>query len=659
MNVQAELRRRFAGPLASLVSDEAQHRELLEMIRPAQDAKFGDYQANFAMPLGKQLGKSPREVAANIIAQVDLADMFEPPEVAGPGFINLRLKEAWLQQHLNESLAGERLGVSPAPSPRTYVVDFSSPNVAKAMHVGHIRSTVIGDALCRTLRFLGHRVISDNHLGDWGTQFGMIIYGYKHFVDREAFAREPVKELGRLYKLVHSLVDYRENLAALPRKETELKEKERELSEVQDSTISTDKNEEKKRQKNIRSLTTRIGELREEISSLQQKTQAVETSPTLSKLAREHATIDQAVLAETAKLHAGDAENRRLWEQFLPDCRLEIQKLYQRLGVTFDYELGESFYHDRLAEVAEDFTQRGLAKESDGALCVFLDGFAAPMIIRKRDGAFLYSTTDLATIQYRMREFKPDAILYVVDHRQGDHFQMLFAAARLWGYRDVELQHVSFGTILGQDGKPYKTRSGDTVGLEGLLDEAVSRVAQLMKSIDTAYGQPVLTPDEESQVAESVGIAAIKYADLSQNRTSDYTFSYDKMVALDGNTATYIQFAYARVSGIFRKGNIAADEVRSSPQPIRLGEPAERALGMQLVRFSEALSDVTVDYRPSLLTAYLYDLARAFTTFFENCPVLKADTPESKTSRLALCDLTARTIKQGLNLLGIAVVEKM
>lgn len=658
MNVQAELRQRFSGPLASLVNDEAIRRELLEMIRPAQDAKFGDYQANFAMPLGKQLGKPPREVAAGIIAQVDLADMFEQPEVAGPGFINLRLKDAWLQQHLNQCLADERLGVPLAQSPRTYVIDFSSPNVAKAMHVGHIRSTVIGDALCRTLRFLGHRVISDNHLGDWGTQFGMIIYGYKHFVDRDAFAREPVKELGRLYKLVHSLVDYRENLAALPRKETELKEKERELSELQDSTISTDKNEEKRRQKSIRSLTTRVGELREEIAGLQQKIEAVETSPTLSKLAREYATIDQAVLAETAKLHAGDAENRRLWEQFLPDCRLDIQKLYQRLGVTFDYELGESFYHDRLAEVVENFIQRSLAKESDGALCVFLDGFAAPMIIRKRDGAFLYSTTDLATIQYRMREFQPDAILYVVDHRQGDHFQMLFAAARLWGYQDVELQHVSFGTILGQDGKPYKTRSGDTVGLEGLLDEAVSRVASVIAATKNE-GESVIAAEEEQKVAETVGIAALKYADLSQNRTSDYTFSYDKMIALDGNTATYMQYAYARVNGIFRRGNISDSDVRSAPQPIRLAEPAERALGMQLVRFSEALSDVTVDYRPNLLTAYLYDLARAFTAFFENCPVLKADTPETKTSRLALCDLTARTIKQGLNLLGIAVVEKM
>ena len=658
MNVQAELRRRFAGPLTSLVSDEAKRRELLEMIRPAQDAKFGDYQANFAMPLGKQLGRPPREVAAELIAQVDLADMFEPPEVAGPGFINLRVKNAWLAEHLKQALSDERLAVPLAERPRTYVIDYSSPNVAKPMHVGHIRSTVIGDALYRTLKFLGHRVISDNHLGDWGTQFGMIIYGYKHFVDRAAFAREPVKELGRLYKLVHSLVDYRENLVVLPKKEAELKQTQRELEELQNATISNDKNEEKKRKQGITRAEKRVRDLREDLDGIRGKVQAIESSLTLSKLAREHATIDQAVLAETAGLHAGDTENRRLWEQFLPDCRQEIQRIYNRLGVTFDYELGESFYHDRLGEVVQDFIQRGLARESDGALCVFLDGFAAPMIIRKRDGAFLYSTTDLATIQYRMREFQPDAILYVVDHRQSDHFQMLFAAARLWGYKEIELQHVGFGTILGDDGKPYKTRSGDTVGLEGLLDEAVTRVAGVIVSTKKE-GESILSENEEKQVAETVGIAAIKYADLSQNRTSDYTFSYDKMIALDGNTATYMQYAYARVNGIFRKGNITPEEVRSSPLPIQLAEPAERALGMQLVRFSEALSDVTVDYRPNLLTAYLYDLARAFTAFFENCPVLKAPTDEARHSRLMLCDLTARTIKLGLNLLGISVAEKM
>jgi arginyl-tRNA synthetase len=657
MNVLAELRRRFDGPLAALVSDPGKRRELLEMIRPAQDVKFGDYQANFAMPLGKQLGKPPRDVATQLVVGVDLADMFDPPEVVGPGFINLRIKTAWLADQLQQSLSDERLGVPLADAPRTYVIDYSSPNVAKAMHVGHIRSTVIGDALYRVLTFLGHRVISDNHLGDWGTQFGMIIYGYKHFVDAAAFASEPVKELGRLYKRVNRLVDHRESIRNLPKAEAEAKKIEQELAEQQTLLASGDKKGDKK---TVRRLETKLAAAKEQIVSLHSKIEAVDLDTALSTLAGDHPTIDEAVLAETAKLHAGDGENRRLWEQFLPDCRQEIQKIYQRLGVTFDRELGESFYHDRLADVANDFVQRGLARESEGALCVFLDGFDAPMIIRKKDGAYLYATTDLATIQYRMREFQPDAILYVVDHRQGDHFQMLFAAARLWGYGDVELKHVGFGTIMGQDGKPYKTRSGDTVGLEGLLDEAVARVGAVIAQTKQE-GESIIATEDERKVAETIGIAALKYADLSQNRTSDYTFSYDKMIALDGNTATYMQYAFARVNGIFRKGNIAVDEVRNSPAPIQLNEPAERALGIQLTRFSEALSEVTVDYRPNLLTAYLYDLARAFTTFFENCPIFKAPAPprEIQLSRLMLCDLTARTIKQGLSLLGIAVAEKM
>jgi arginyl-tRNA synthetase len=661
MNVLAEIRHRFTSPVASLVTDANQRRELLEMIRPAQDARFGDYQANLAMPLGKQLGKSPRDVAAELVAHAELADMFETPEIAGPGFINLRLKNDRLAAHLKQCLGEVRLGVPLAQPPRTYVIDYSSPNVAKPMHVGHIRSTVIGDALYRILGFLGHQVISDNHLGDWGTQFGMIIYGYKHFVDRAAFDREPVKELGRLYKLVHRLVDHRESVHALPKLEAQLKERIATLAEQKkqaEEIPAAEKAAAKKAAQSLKRLEGQIAEQREVIHQLHEKIAAIDLDPALAQLVGDHPQIDEAVLAETAKLHAGDPENRQLWQQFLPGCRQEIQKLYKRLHVTFDHELGESFYHDMLAPVVEQLVHTGLARESEGALCVFLPGYEAPMIIRKKDGAYLYATTDLATIQYRMSQWLPDAILYVVDHRQGDHFEKLFAAARLAGYGNVELKHVSFGTILGNDGKPYKTRSGDTVGLEGLLDEAVDRVLAIIKEKDTE-GEWNLAPEQRQSVAETVGIAAIKYADLSQNRTSDYTFSYDKMVALDGNTATYMQYAFARVNGIFRRGNIAAEEVRASALPIQLTIPAERALGIQLIRFSEALAEVTVDYRPNILTSYLYDLARAFTSFFENCPVLKAETAELKMSRLMLCDLTARTIKQGLNLLGIEVAEKM
>jgi arginyl-tRNA synthetase len=393
------------------------------------------------------------------------------------------------------------------------------------------------------------------------------------------------------------------------------------------------------------------------------------------------------VLAETAKLHAGDAENRRLWEEFLPYCEDEIQRVYGRLGVTFDHTHGESFYEDRLAGVVDELLRRGIARESDGAICVFLDGPEkgdgphlceapsgpfrqmgtvpffrpkVPMIVRKQDGAFLYGTTDLATIQYRMETWRPDAILYVVDHRQSLHFQQLFAAARLLGYKDVELEHVSFGTVLGDDGRPFKTRSGETVGLEGLLDEAVRRALKIVSAGDDAKPDgPELSPAERRQVAETVGIAALKYADLSQNRTSDYVFSYDKMLAMTGNTATYMQYAYARVRSIFARGGVDVERLRASGAAIRLGSPAERALGLEILRFSEALDLAAADYRPNQLTSYLFDLANRYSTFFEQCHVLRAESEELRQSRLQLCDLTARTIQKGLELLGIRVVEKM
>jgi arginyl-tRNA synthetase len=330
------------------------------------------------------------------------------------------------------------------------------------------------------------------------------------------------------------------------------------------------------------------------------------------------------------------------------------------LGVVFDVTLGESFYHHQLAAVVDDLASRGLARESDGAMCVFLPGSPTPMIIRKKDGAFLYATTDLATIRYRMQTWSPDAILYVVDHRQSLHFEQLFAVAKQWGYDGVEFQHISFGTVLGDDGRPFKTRSGDTVGLTGLLDEAVRRAHKIVSDNDDSKPDgPELPAEERQRIAEAVGIASLKYADLSQNRTSDYTFSYDKMLAMTGNTATYMQYAYARVRSIFRRGQIDIDALRSESASIVLDSPAEKSLARQLMRFSEALEMTVVDYRPNQLTAYLFDLANAYSTFFEQCPVLKADSPELRTSRMLLCDLTARTLKQGLELLGIPVIEKM
>jgi arginyl-tRNA synthetase len=633
----------------------------LEMIRRAQDARFGDYQANFAMGLGKQLNKKPLEVAAEVVARLDVADLCEAPQVAGPGFINLRLKDEWLIGQLTAAINDPRLGVKPAVQPRTYVIDFSSPNIAKPLHVGHIRSTVIGDALCRTLRFLGHTVISDNHLGDWGTQFGMIIYGYKHFLDADAYRNRPVQELARLYRLVRQLVDYFEAKNGLPELQRRLQDKEKTLASQRAAAVPAQgQKPDKKLREAVQKLENSVKELAEEVESAENKIAAVDGDPMLAQLAAMHPDIGRQTQAETAKLHADDAENLRLWQEFMPYCLEDIDRIYRRLGVRFDHTLGESFYHEMLPDVIEQLRGHGIAQESQGAICVFIEGQPAPMIVQKQDGAYLYATSDLATIRYRMEQWQPDAILYVVDHRQSMHFQQLFAVARMLGYDKLELQHISFGTVLGNDGRPFKTRAGDTVGLEGLLDEAVFRAAKIVaENDDTMPEGPELSPEQRGCVAETVGIGALKYADLSQNRTSDYEFDYDKMLAMNGNTATYMQYAYARVRSIFAKGDVDIQQLRDSGAAITLGSPAERALALELLRFGDALSIGMTDYRPNQLTAYLFDLANCFSTFFEKCHVLRAETPALRDSRLLLCDLTARTIQKGLELLGIGVEEKM
>jgi arginyl-tRNA synthetase len=663
MNALSELRRRFTAALTEVTAaaglSPAEIAQLVEQVRPSQDARFGDYQANCAMPLGKRLGKSPRDVAVQLVAKLSLGEMCLPTKVDGPGFINLRLDDRWLATQLQAAVNNPRLGVVLTEKPRTFVIDFSAPNVAKPMHVGHIRSTVIGDSLYRTLKFLGHHTIGDNHLGDWGTQFGMIIYGFRHFRDETAYRERPVDELARLYKLVNRLVDYHEGLAELPRVREQLAQAQR-STQGDSAEIPGDAKARKKSAADRKRAQQALDALRERVTDLEGKLAAVDADPALAALAKRHIDIGAAVLAETARLHEGDTENVRLWHEFMPPCLAAIQAVYHRLGVRFDHTFGESFYHDRLAGVVDDLRRRGIARESDGAVCVFFDDSPVPMIVQKRDGAYLYATSDLATIQYRMETWRPDAILYVVDHRQSDHFKLLFAAARKWGYDDVELQHVSFGTVLGEDGRPYKTRSGDTVGLMGLLDEAVERARQVVATNDDEKKTgPELTADQRRHIAEVVGISAIKYADLSQNRTSDYVFSYDKMVAMNGNTATYMQYAYARVRSIFRRGEVDIEQLRAANPTIKLDMPAERGLALSILRFSEALEFAIADYRPNQLTTYLFDLANAFSTFFEQCPVLKAETPAGRDSRLLLCDLTARTLKQGLELLGIEVVEKM
>ncbi|MDA7951314.1 MAG: arginine--tRNA ligase, partial [Pirellulaceae bacterium] len=369
-----------------------------------------------------------------------------------------------------------------------------------------------------------------------------------------------------------------------------------------------------------------------------------------------------AVLQETVKLHAGDTENRQLWSMFLPECRTEIRKIYNRLDIEFDYELGESFYQPMLGPVVKEFQEKGLATESDGAICLFLEGFDAPMIIQKKDGAFLYATTDLATIKYRMDTWEPDAILYVVDHRQGEHFDKLFAAAKKWGYGEVELHHVRFGTVLGEDNKPYKTRSGDAVGLEGLLDRAVEKTAEILKKNEEATNgddRQVRVSEQQEHVASILGHAAIKYADLSHNRTSDYVFSYEKMTATEGNTAAYMQYAYARVQSIFAKGEYLLSELCRQRVDLSIDESAERALAISLLRFGDALQEVTSDYQPNHLTNYLFQLSKDFSAFYSQCKILGAEKEEQKQSRLRLCALTARVLREGLQLLGMKVVDRM
>jgi arginyl-tRNA synthetase len=596
MNILDKLRDQFCDALKAVAGDRLSPKELAELVetvRPSQDAKFGDYQANCAMPLAKKLQRPPRDIAADLAKRVsqhsEFGEMCEPPTIAGPGFINLRLKTDWLTQQLAAAANDARLAVDRTAHARKIVIDYSAPNVAKPLHVGPFRSTVIGDALYRTLKFLGHEVISDNHVGDWGTQFGMIIFGLKH---PELFP--PSQASGP----VGNIADY--------------------------------------------------GRLYEQVHRLQ------ENDP----------DVRQDVLNETAKLHSGDPENLRLWEDIRARSLAEIKVTYDRMGVTFDETLGESFYHDRLGGLVDELVKRGIARKSEGAVGVFLDDDpdAPPFLVQKKDGAFLYATTDLATIQYRIERWHPDAILYVVDHRQSLHFDQLFKTARRWlGLENVELTHISFGTVLGDDGRPFKTRSGGTVSLSGLLDEAVERALAVVTANDEAKpGGPELSNEQRQQIAEVVGVGALKYADLSQNRTSDYVFSYDKMLAMNGNTATYMQYAHARVRSIFAKGQSQAGVTAGTGgETLKLDDPAERTLALELLRFSEAIDAVVADYRPNHLTNYLFALANAYSTFYERCPVLKADTPGQRASRLALCDLTARTLRQGLSLLGIDVVDKM
>ncbi|MCX7410061.1 MAG: arginine--tRNA ligase [Planctomycetales bacterium] len=649
MNFLTELRSRLRTALVSFTDSPDL---FAEMLKPTQDGKFGDFQANCVMSLAKLSKQPPRDLAAALVAKLDVADLCETPEIAGPGFINLTVRTDRLADETAKLTRDDRLGVSLAATPRTYIVDFSSPNVAKPMHVGHLRSTVIGNALYRVLGFLGHRVLSDNHVGDWGTQFGMIIYGYKHFRDDAAYQRAAVVELARLYRLVNQLSDYHTLTAELPKQRTALPVQERMLAAAKQAATAAPADKDAARAS--RKSEQELKDLRDAIASAEKKLAVVDADPALKALADTHPQVAELARRETAKLHAGDVENKQLWDEFVPQCMTALDTIYQRFGITFDMALGESWYNPMLAGVVTELERRGLARTSEGAKCVFIDGNAAPFIVQKADGAYTYATTDLATIRHRVETLHADACLYVVDSRQSEHFQLLFSTAKQLGFDQTELRHVSFGTVLGEDRRPYKTRSGDTIGLESLLDEAIQNAKKIVDENSSH-----LSESERASVAELVGMGAIIYVDLHHNRDSDYVFSWDKMLATTGDTATYIQYAYARVCGILRKGEVDAIALRAASHAIHLTTPAERALALQLHRFAEALNDVVVDYRPNLLTQYLFETGNVFARFYDQCVVLKEPDESLRNSRLLLCDATARVMKQGLQLLGIGVAEQM
>ena len=618
MNVLEQLRAAFAA----VTPEGGDPGAFAQAVRPSTDPKFGDYQANGCMAIAKAAKKNPRDLAVEVAKSVRLAPIAGTPEVAGPGFLNVRLEDDWISARLADLTEDDRLGLISSVKSLTVVIDYSSPNVAKPMHVGHLRSTVIGESLARIYTALGHKVIRDNHLGDWGSQFGMILWGWKNHRDEAAYAADPVFELSRLYRLAQSRV-----------KPGEV------FREKYGKAIALDE------QGNSAEALALFAKLSEG------------TEDTFEEIARriaEARDVADATRAETVKLHAGDFENRALWNQFMPFCLAALQTVYDRLGIKHDVHLGESFYDPMLADVVKDLEAQGMAIPSEGATVVFSEGFRTPLIIRKRDGAYNYATTDLATVRYRQATWKPDLLLYVVDHRQGDHFQQVFAVSRRWGYDQFRMEHVAFGTVLGPDRRPYKTRDGDVIGLESLLDEAVSTAR---KVVDQASGH--LNEDERQHVAEIVGLGAIKYADLSQNRASDYVFDMGRMVALNGNTATYLQYAYARIRSIFRKGETTPEAIRAANPPIALSNPAERALAIRILRYPETLELAASEFKPNILADYLFDLANAYSTFYQECPVLKAESPGRRDGRLALIDLTARTLRSGLDLLGIGVVEEM
>jgi arginyl-tRNA synthetase len=539
------------------------------------DGAFGDYQCNAAMGLARVARRKPVEIASAVKERIEAAlpDFLERVEVAGPGFLNLYLRTDWLVGVLDQIATDPRHGVPGVGAGRTVLIDYSSPNVAKPMHIGHIRSTVIGNALDRCYRFLGYRVIADNHIGDWGTQFGILILGYRNFLDRDALRDHPIEELERLY-----------------------------------------------------------------VKSYEQARQSPEW-------------MDQA-RQELVKLQAGDSENRRLWTEFIELSLAEFETIYRRLDVTFDLVRGESYYHDQLAPMLARVLEAGIARESEGALVAFLEEEKLPpAIVRKSDGAFNYAATDVATVLSRVAEFNPDRIVYVTDERQQLHFKQFFAICRRLGVT-VQLEHVWFGLMRLPEGT-FSTRQGNVIKLDRLLDEAEARAAALVKELT-----PEMEADRQAQVARAVGIGAVKYADLSQNPQSLVTFSWDKALSMNGNSAPYLQYAYARMASLRDKYRERFPGGKPETFPLQMTEPVERVLALALVRFPETLIRAVESHKPSLLADYLYNLAGTYSTFYQNVPVLKA-AEGVRESRVRLGAAVADVLRTGLNLLGIEAPERI
>ncbi|CAD5971287.1 arginine--tRNA ligase [Planktothrix agardhii] len=556
------------------------------MVVASTNPKFGDYQCNLAMSLTKPLKSNPRAIATQIIDNLIIDEICETPEIAGPGFINLRLKTDYLQIQLQKMLGDERLNIPKVNPNQKMIVDFSSPNIAKEMHVGHLRSTIIGDSIARVLEFQGHEVLRLNHVGDWGTQFGMLITYLKE-VYPDALTTANALDLGDLVEF------YRQ------------------------AKVRFDQDE----------------------------------------------TFKETSRQEVVRLQAGAEDSRRAWQLLCEQSRREFQLIYDDLGIKLT-ERGESFYNQFLPQIVEELDKIGLLVENQGAKCVFLEGFTnkegepLPLIVQKTDGGYNYATTDLAALRHRIETEKATRIIYVTDAGQSNHFIQFWQVAKRasWIPENVELVHVAFGVVKGEDGKKLKTRSGETVRLRELLDEAVNYAKKDLETRIKAEGRTE-TQEFIDHVAEIVGLSAVKYADLSQNRTSDYIFSFDKMLSLQGNTAPYMLYAYVRIQGISRKGNIDWQKLETDIQLV-LEADEEVVLAKHLLQLQDILEEVAKDLLPNRLCQYLFELSQKFNQFYEQCDVVKAREPQ-RTSRLSLCDLTAKTLKLGLSLLGISVLERM